>query len=560
MPEYLSPGIYMEEVDKGARPIEGVGTAMAAFVGYAPAGPIGKPRLITSWSQYKEVFGAIRPDGSREPHLKNAFLSHAVEGYFLNGGTRCYVSRINMRPETYLEKTLEVPSRGSKADSVLKLSVKQSTRPLSDIQVMIKSPPALKNGAGGASKAAAGAPAESAPAPTPEEVEQSQRFGITLRCGEVEERWTVTLNTKGSAKKKDTGDSTEVLTLTELNERTRLVKLDLVDSKGSLDRVPASGTYVLSTSMSELPAEVDTTHLVGDVTARTGTNGLELLDDVTMVCCPDLMAAHLQDPQRFDVDAVKAVQLAMIAHCERMGDRVAILDPRPNLDPQGVGTWRQRDSGFDSKYAALYYPWIYIDNPLKDGPDAPKKIAVPPCGHIAGVWARSDSERGVHKAPANEVVRGALDPVTQITKGEQDTLNPIGVNCIRTFTGRGIRVWGARTVSSDPAWRYLNVRRLFNYVEKSIENGTQWIVFEPNDMDLWARVKRDISAFLTNVWRDGMLFGRSPDESFYVKCDEELNPVEVRDQGKLIIEIGLAPVKPAEFVIFRMSQWAGGGA
>ncbi len=158
------------------------------------------------------------------------------------------------------------------------------------------------------------------------------------------------------------------------------------------------------------------------------------------------------------------------------------------------------------------------------------------------------------------MVQGALGPAIAITKGEQDVLNPIGVNCIRSFTGMGLRVWGARTLSSDAAWRYVNVRRLFNYVEKSIERGTQWVVFEPNDPNLWARVKRDVEAFLTVCWRDGMLFGLTPREAFYVKCDEELNPPEVRDQGKLIIEVGLAPVKPAEFVIFRFSQFAGGGA
>ena len=178
---------------------------------------------------------------------------------------------------------------------------------------------------------------------------------------------------------------------------------------------------------------------------------------------------------------------------------------------------------------------------------------------MAGIYARSDTERGVHKAPANEVVRGAIGVEKQITKSEQDILNPIGINCIRSFPGRGIRVWGARTLSSDPAWRYINVRRLFNFVEKSIQLGTQWVVFEPNDMDLWARIRRDITAFLTMVWRSGALFGATPSQAFYVKCDEETNPPEARDLGQVIIEIGIAPVKPAEFVIFRISQWASGG-
>lgn len=215
-----------------------------------------------------------------------------------------------------------------------------------------------------------------------------------------------------------------------------------------------------------------------------------------------------------------------------------------------------KEAGYDTKYGAVYYPWIRVGNPLGNG----ESMLVPPCGHMAGIYARSDTERGVHKAPANEVARGAMAIENQITKGEQDILNPIGVNCIRAFPGRGIRVWGARTLSSDPQWRYINVRRLFNFIEESIELGTQWVVFEPNDLDLWERIKRDIRAFLTRVWRAGALFGATADEAFYVKCDEELNTVEIRDAGQIIIEIGVAPVKPAEFVIFRISQWAGGAA
>jgi len=179
---------------------------------------------------------------------------------------------------------------------------------------------------------------------------------------------------------------------------------------------------------------------------------------------------------------------------------------------------------------------------------------------MAGIWARNDDERGVHKAPANEVVRGAIALELQITKGEHDQLNPSGINVIRSFPGRGIRVWGARTLSSDPAWRYLNVRRLFNYVEESILEGTQWVVFEPNDLDLWQRVKRTANAFLLGVWRDGALFGATPGEAFYVKCDAETNPPDVVDRGQLVIEIGIAPVKPAEFVIFRIAQFSGGAA
>jgi phage tail sheath protein FI len=208
---------------------------------------------------------------------------------------------------------------------------------------------------------------------------------------------------------------------------------------------------------------------------------------------------------------------------------------------------------YDSKFATLYYPWLEVMDPLTRRP-----IMVPPSGHMAGVWARTDSTRGVHKAPANEVVRGAIDLEINITKAEHDLLNPEGINCIRSFPGRGIRVWGARTISSDPSWRYLNVRRLFNYIEESILEGTQWVVFEPNDLDLWQRIKRTITAFLLGVWRDGALFGATPDAAFYVKCDEETNPPDVVDRGQVVCEIGIAPVKPAEFVVFRLAQFSGG--
>jgi phage tail sheath protein FI len=272
-----------------------------------------------------------------------------------------------------------------------------------------------------------------------------------------------------------------------------------------------------------------------------------------MLAVPDLMAVYQKGI--LDLEGVQSVQQAMIAHCELMGDRVAIIDAPPGLNAQQVREWRMDKAGYDSKYASLYWPWIKVFDPVSS-----QGILVPPSGHMAGIWARNDDTRGVHKAPANEVIRGALALELQITKGEHDQLNPTGINCIRAFPGRGIRVWGARTLSSDPAWRYLNVRRLFNYVEESIIEGTQWVVFEPNDMNLWQRVKRTLNAFLVRTWRDGALFGATPGEAFYVKCDAENNPPEVVDAGQLVVEVGIAPVKPAEFVVFRIAQFSGGAA
>jgi phage tail sheath protein FI len=232
---------------------------------------------------------------------------------------------------------------------------------------------------------------------------------------------------------------------------------------------------------------------------------------------------------------------------------MAILDAPPNLLPQDVLEWCMNTAGYDSKMAALYYPWIEVMNPLTKRP-----MMVPPSGHVAGVWCRVDGTRGVHKAPANEVILGANGLAFQITQAEQGGLNKVGINCVRSFPGRGIRIWGARTLSSDPEWRYINVRRLFNYVSESIMEGTQWSVFEPNDKMLWMRLRLSVKSFLRSVYQSGALFGASEAEAFYVKCDDETNPPEVIEAGQVVCEVGIAPVKPAEFVIFRLSQFTGG--
>ena len=269
---------------------------------------------------------------------------------------------------------------------------------------------------------------------------------------------------------------------------------------------------------------------------RTGLKAFEDVDEINIVCAPGQT-----DP---------AITDAVLSHCENMRYRFAILDAPEVIEKGGVD---KLPKPRDSKYGAYYFPWIEVYDPIKGN------IYQPPSGYMAGVYARSDGERGVHKAPANELVRGALGLRYNITKGEQDILNPKGINCIRSFTNRGIRVWGARTISSDASWRYINVRRLFNMVEQSIELGTQWVVFEPNDQRLWKRVTRDLSAFLMRLWRQGALFGATPEQAFYVKCDDETNPPEVIDAGQMIVEIGMCPVKPAEFVIFRIGQMPSGG-
>ncbi|NES65269.1 MAG: phage tail sheath family protein [Okeania sp. SIO2D1] len=264
-------------------------------------------------------------------------------------------------------------------------------------------------------------------------------------------------------------------------------------------------------------------------------DAFEAIDEITIVVAPgNILRADIKD------------------HCEKMGDRIAILDSVDTIDLSST-TLVDNLKPFNSNYAALYFPWIQVYDPASKG-----NIYVPPSGHIAGVYARVDGQRGVHKAPANETILGALDLKYNLSKAKQDGLNPDGINCIRKLNGN-IRIWGARTLGGDAntEFKYVNIRRHFSYLRDSIDKGTQWSVFEPNDAELWAKIRRNVSAFLTNEWRNGALFGATPQEAFYVKCDAETNPPEVRDLGQVIIEIGVAPVKPAEFVIFRLSQWSG---
>jgi uncharacterized protein len=519
MPTYLSPGVYIEERDGGTRPIEAVGTAVAAFVGFTERAEetqdgettslLSRPVAITNWTQYTDKFGGF---------VEGAYLPYAVYGYFLNGGSRAYVVSVktlgaSAEPGAATAAVATLPARSEAGPDTLQISAKSGGPAGNTIKVTVR-----------------------------EQEEEAETFTLVIEAPEGTETFPDLTLGRG-----------EQNVETVVNTRSRFVTLRVLRAQGTIaERRPRPGTYELA------GGEIETTALTvadyrGEVAERTGIGGLTPIDDVTMVAVPDLMQSYQSD--EMSLQDVQAVQQALYEHCEQAKYCFAILDSPPDLGPQEALAWRM-SANYDTKYAALYYPWIETADMVKGR----GTVRIPPSGHVAGVYARSDAERGVHKAPANEVLRGATGLPIQLTRGEQDSLNPVGVNCIRSFPGRGIRIWGARTLSSDPAWRYINVRRLFNMVEESIERGTQWVVFEPNDPDLWARVRRDVSAFLRTVWTSGALFGATPNEAFYVKCDEELNPPEVRDLGQLIIEIGIAPVKPAEFVIFRISQWAGPAA
>ncbi|HEX5859730.1 MAG TPA: phage tail sheath subtilisin-like domain-containing protein [Microbacterium sp.] len=515
MPTYLSPGVYIQELDAATRPIEGVGTAVAAFVGFAPRGPKNSPTLVTNWTQYVDQFGDIET---------GSYLALAVYGYFLNGGGRCYIVRIGAeRPE----------SQGQG---------KQQPKQVTGSQTAT-----IGNYVFTAKNASANAKAISVEvAPADGDAPPDDEFKLTVNIeGKPPEVWG------NVSSKPDSGN----YVVTKVGGESKVITVEAVlpdvQTKPKIGSVALAIPEPKNEPIVLEKAQVSAANYIGDAADRTGFSGLEEIEDVTMVSVPDLMAAYEQGA--IDLETVKGVQLAIVAHCELMGDRMAILDPPPGLSVQEVAKWRTNDSGLDSKFAALYYPWIKVLDPVTGS-----TRMVPPSAHMAGIWARNDNERGVHKAPANEIVRGAIDVQTKITRIEQEALNPIGVNAVRGFPGRGIRVWGARTLSSDPAWRYINVRRLFNYLEKSILLATQFAVFEPNDQALWGKLSRTITAFLMGEWRGGALFGAVPEQAFFVKCDEETNPTDSIDAGRVVCAIGVAPVKPAEFVIFQLSQFSGG--
>jgi Bacteriophage tail sheath protein len=507
MPTYLTPGVYVEEVPSANKPIEGVSTSVAAFVGLTPGGPVNTPMRISNWTQFSKIFGdPNNPDNG--PFMEGAYMAHSVYGFFQNGGSNCWIVRVGesngggSRPQAALPAAADASVEAFRAQALPKVD--------GTVNVELTEEPKAGDG--------------------------DQTYKLVVSAGSEREEY------EGLTLKKGRNNLA-----TKVNASSKLIKIE--DTGASLPEAqknPATGTYTLSAPSPD-PSDIKPNHFEGDEGKRLGMGGLSAIDEVTMVIMPDLWAVA-NDTQ------VRDLQGKMIAHCENMGDRMAILDSPPDLLPQEILEWRMSTAGYDSKMSALYYPWIETMDPLTNRP-----INIPPSGHVAGLWCRVDESRGVHKAPANEVVMGANGLAFQITQAEQGGLNKVGINCIRAFPGRGIRVWGARTLSSDPEWRYINVRRLFNYISESIMDGTQWSVFEPNDEFLWLQLRNAVTSFLTRTWRSGALFGNSPTQAFFVKCDAETNPPEVIEAGQVVCEIGVAPVKPAEFVIFRLSQFSGGG-
>ncbi len=544
--DYFAPGVYIEEIDRGSRPIEGVSTAVAGFVGFTEdvrgGAELYKPMLVTTWTQFLNYFARPNSDGFTD---FNAYLPFSVYGYFMNGGGRCWVTSIGTqlpnapRPANPEPATLRINSRGNRPALRFTLRAEQAAGGLVNIVIIDGSPRALPEGTEG-----------EAPPNT------GEYFTIQIRRGDelLEEYENLTMN-------REPAGQTATYALAALRNSMYVTVEDITQSGQPLARRPVNGQYELAPPIVAAPPDRFSQNLEGVRDDRTGVRGIFEVDEITMLACPDVMRAYQE--QVLNLDQVHGIIELMISMCEgsASGDipnppnRMVVLDSPPEaVKPQQVVEWLNRFNR-RSMFAALYYPWIKVPNPRDRG----NPILVPPCGHVMGVWARTDETRGVYKAPANEVPRGVIGLGYDTNFREQELLNPLGINCIRSFPNRGIRIWGARTlVEPDKTeWRYISVRRLISYIEKSLELGTQWVVFEPNDQDLWARVTRTVSNFLERIWREGALFGASPAQAFYVKCDEELNPPETRILGRLYIEVGVCPVRPAEFVVFRISQWNG---
>ncbi len=577
--DYFAPGVYVEEVNKGSRAIQGISMSVAGFVGFTEDvrgdAELFEPTLITSWGQYLENFARQGSDGFAEFEGKGnkpcwAYLPFAVKGWFENGGGRCWVVSIGtnlpMRDDDAVSSENKVPAltpvktAGKKPSLTFRL--KEEKEDEGRIRVLIEPD----------------VPREDPENPEDEPFNTGEYFKVTVRRGKENLEGPFEHLTMQPSDGETETESTAGTYVLEALQTSDYLDVSLgedeysnvVDPTKSLPLAlrPANGVYEVRPPAKRYKATPWYQKTYGSEARKTGVTGLFQVDDVSMVACPDLMLAYQQEI--ISLQQLHGIMEVMVTNCENASPgpayRMVVIDPPPvkprkgempvmpeQQKPQDVEEWLMDSFGRRSQFAALYYPWIQVPNPR----DAGNPIAIPPSGHMMGLWCRTDESRGIHKAPANEVPRGSIGLAYDVNFREQELLNPVGINCIRKFRNRGTLVWGARTLAQkdDTDWRYVSVRRLMSYIEKSIEEGTQWAVFEPNDEDLWARVTRTVKNFLERMWRSGALFGSTPEEAFYVKCDSELNTPETIKLGQLFVEVGVSPVRPAEFVVFRISQW-----
>ena len=566
MAEYLSPGVYVEEYDSTPRAIEGVGTSTAGFIGMTVKGPtIGAPSLCTSFADFQRQFGGYLSEYSHGPYR---YLPNAVEAFFQNGGTRCFVSRVipeNAKVATAQQGplSLRAANEGKWGSRILMSFTTVNRRKL---QLIRKEGPAvyaakttagfaegdLVEFAGELNRISAifentitfeqdfsGDPVDASL--VPKAVVYSVEMDVTVRYeGDVETYSGVSMNATAA---------------NYLGARLTASKLVMVDALDQVDGIvnpvsaifgegKLSGSIAFSGGSDGTMDAVNAGVFIGVDNGPGKRTGIQSFLENTVASIIAIPGVTIPE-----------VIVSLVAHCENEKNRFAIIDiPQELVKTGDIIEYRNM---IDSTYAAMYHPWIQVFDPVTKKPGF-----IPPSGAVAGVYSRTDVARGVHKAPANETVSCTGLSVNYNT-GEQDILNPVGVNLIRAIPGQGIRVWGARTASSNSSFKYVNVRRLFIYVEQSIKNATNWVVFEPNNSSLWARVQMTISSFLENLFRAGMLSGETPAEAFFVDIGPTTMSQDDILNGRLICEIGIAPSRPAEFVIFRVTQFtseAGGSA
>jgi Bacteriophage tail sheath protein len=655
MPEYLAPGVYVEEVSFRSKSIEGVSTTTTGFIGPARYGPVDmEPDVITSLGEFERVYGDRQKLQYGDDAMDN-YLWHAARAFFQEGGRRLYVSRVfraaegsdgfaqatigtgntalkirarfpgaaggEMRVRLTLRLSQNILSSEPERDSLGRVQTddqgKVKTRPkigsvldrdvvwISNLASPLSPVDEFTEGRGDyyiASRKFDSTSKEwtwefnaltTSPPISPLSSEFKSTLGlkdlnsdlqgdtvrvVTLsiavtntdgdtqvwddipldpeheRAGSPDSVFARFSEDPGSLSQalrlpividpgEDIGDGLDVLqTLLQhdanLNLRDQLDDLKSSDNQRSIVISLDGGDDGVRPTAFEYEGEASPTS-----TKKTGLKALEGIDDISIVAAPG-SSFRYDNGYRSDAQTIMGL---LISHAENMRYRIAVID---SGNDQAIADVRALRARLDSKYAALYYPWVRILDPLTQ-----REINVPPSGFVAGIYARNDINRAVYKAPANEVVNLAIGFEQLLNKSQQDVLNPEGINCFRYFEGRGFRLWGARTISSDPEWKYVNLRRYFAYVEHSIDKGTQWAVFEPNGEALWANIRRTIEDFLFNEWVSGALLGDKPEKAFFVRCDRSTMTQNDLDNGRLVCQIGIAPLRPAEFVIFRIGQW-----
>ena len=637
MPEYLAPGVYVEEVSYRAKSIEGVSTSVAGFIGPTRYGPVGgEPELLTSFADFERIYGGIdsltfapTPPGTAEETQPN-FMAHAVRSFFDNGGTKLYVTRVyeydtdtspvpddtgrafgdasppivfarfpgsggNMRITLAVKVGPNVLTTDADDNPVVKglndddlVYIKQSGTPsgtpvdegfydvLKDADGVVTFDNATTTGV---------VALEDFDAPENYSVHLVTVIVSVLRPGRFANDELIGEFSFHPGSRNSLSDYFQ----DEPESRSRHLHVPFAIRLGNIDTGSELAAELLGSGMGDVirrqvstdeeltsgspdltrptPSELTVTiTLTGGSDGRlptantyrgsdtgaemTGLYAFEGVEEISIVAAPGSTYQSTELDATADDRRASQITSHLLTHVEKMKYRVAVLDSPDGFALSEVRNFRGK---FDSKHAALYYPWVTVLDP--NDPTGVREIELPPSGFVAGIYARNDVERGVFKAPANEVVRGAISFETLLNKAQQDVLNPEGINCFRFFEGRGYRLWGARTISSDPEWKYISVRRYFAYLEHSVDKGTQWAVFENNNEALWANIRRTVEDFLFNEWRSGALMGTKPEEAYFVRCDRSTMTQNDLDNGRLICLVGVAVVKPAEFVIFRIGQW-----